>query len=46
MPFDPLASKAINAGKSLADFPCPARDALKKVYENTMALLNSVHKNR
>lgn len=40
IPYDPCASGAINAGKSLADVDCPAREALKDIYENTIPLLN------
>lgn len=39
IPYDPQASAAINAGKSLADVPCPARDALYRVYQATMSIL-------
>lgn len=34
IPYDKHASVAINAGKSLADVDCPARDALKEIYEH------------
>ena len=40
IPYDKSASKAINAGMSLADINCPARDALKDIFENTIQLLN------
>ena len=39
IPYDPSASKAINQGKSVADFPCPARDALYEIYCNAMKIL-------
>ncbi|NLI22719.1 MAG: 4Fe-4S binding protein [Clostridiales bacterium] len=39
IPYDRQASAAINAGLSLAEVPCPARDALHKVYTQTMNLL-------
>ena len=39
IPYDRLASAAINSGKSLADFDCPARDALLSIYEKTSRLL-------
>lgn len=39
LPFDKKASQAINLGLSVADVDCPLKDALKKVYEKTMALL-------
>lgn len=39
IPYDKSASKAINEGKSLAEIDCPARDALYKVYEVVMGLL-------
>ena len=40
VPFDPMASAAINDGKSLAEVDCPAREALKQVYRRAMELLN------
>ena len=39
IPYDAAASAAINQGLSLAQIDCPARDALKEIYENTMKLL-------
>ena len=39
IPYDAAASVAINQGLSLAQIDCPARDALKDIYENTMKLL-------
>lgn len=39
VPYDKSASAAINAGQSLAQIDCPARDALRTIYENTSALL-------
>jgi MinD superfamily P-loop ATPase len=39
IPYDRQASLAINSGRSLADTDCPARDALKKVFDRTMELL-------
>ncbi len=39
IPYDKAASAAINAGHSIADTECPARDALKKIYEATSNLL-------
>lgn len=39
IPYDKSASRAINAGLSLADVDCPARTALKEVYERTSQLL-------
>ncbi len=39
IPYDPAASQAINAGKSIADIACPAREALRQVYDRTMQLL-------
>ena len=41
VPYDKQASQAVNQGRSIADFACPARDALYEIYENTMALLAS-----
>lgn len=40
IPYDKSASGAINAGLSLADVDCPARDALETIYKNTIQLLN------
>ena len=42
IPYDKAAGKAVNEGKSLADFPCKAHDALLEVYKNTMKLLDSL----
>ena len=39
IPYDAAASAAINQGLSLAQIDCPARDALKDIYNNTMKLL-------
>ena len=39
VPYDKAASAAINAGKSLADMDCPARDALYKIYQKTSEVL-------
>lgn len=39
IPYDKAASAAINSGLSVAEFDCPARDALKEVYINTIKLL-------
>ena len=39
IPYDRNASRVMNAGKSLADVDCPARDALKTIFETTSRLL-------
>ncbi len=39
IPFDPAVAEAVNEGKSVADVPCPAREALQEVYNLTMKLL-------
>ena len=39
IPYDHHASEAINQGKSLADIDCPARDALKKIFDTVCRLL-------
>ncbi len=39
VPYDKHAAAAINAGKSLADVDCPARDGLHRVFVRTMELL-------
>ena len=39
IPFDPMASKAINNGQTLADIDCPARVALYSIYNNVIKLM-------
>ena len=39
VPYDPMASIAINAGRSVAEIDCPAADALKNIFKNTSQLL-------
>ena len=39
VPYDKKASAAINEGLSIAEYDCPAKDALYKVYKNTMEIL-------
>lgn len=39
IPYDKSASEAINSGRSLADVDCPARDALKEIYEKASKML-------
>ena len=39
IPYDKRASEAVNAGLSLADIDCPARDAIKEIFETTGKLL-------
>lgn len=39
IPYDKTASSAINAGHSVAEVDCPARDALKEIYKATSKLL-------
>ena len=39
VPYDPAASKAINAGLSLADMDCPARDALREIFKKLCNIL-------
>lgn len=39
IPYDKAAAAAINAGKSIAEYPCAARDALYQVYCSTMELM-------
>ena len=41
IPYDRQASAAINAGVSLSDVPCPARDALQQAYAQTMRQLQA-----
>lgn len=40
IPFDPKAVQAVNEGKTIADVPCPAGDAVKEIYTAVLALLN------
>ena len=39
LPYDKIASLAINRGLSVADVDCPLREALKALYNRAMALL-------
>ena len=39
IPYDPMASTAINRGLSLGDIDCPGRNALYEIYEKTSRLL-------
>lgn len=39
IPFDKMAVKAVNSGVSLDKIPCPAGDAITRVYNNTMRIL-------
>lgn len=39
IPYDKRASDAVNAGLSIADIDCPARDALKEIYEKVSSML-------
>ena len=39
VPYDKKASAAVNAGLSIAEYDCPAKDALYIVYKNTMEIL-------
>lgn len=36
IPYDKTVPAAVNSGQSIADFDCPARDALLDVYHNTI----------
>ena len=44
IPFDPMAVTAANDGKTVTDIDCPAGNAVKAVYENTMNLFFSENK--
>lgn len=35
IPYDKTVLQAVNQGQSIADIPCPAREALFTIYENT-----------
>lgn len=39
IPFDTEAVRAINKGQSIVDIDCPSGEAVRSVYEKTMALL-------
>ncbi len=39
IPYDKSVSKAINAGKTIADVDCKARDSLMSVFSNTVSLI-------
>ncbi|MFY9379708.1 MAG: ATPase, partial [Acutalibacteraceae bacterium] len=39
IPYDKSVSKAINAGKTIADVDCKARDSLMNVFSNTVSLI-------
>ena len=39
VPFDENAGKAINRGLSVVDIPCPAQQAVEKLFSTTMELL-------
>ncbi len=39
IPYDPAASAAINAGKSVVDAQCPAGSALREIYRKVVNLL-------
>lgn len=41
IPYDKMASEAINKGLSLADIDCPAQKALKEIYEKIIILINN-----
>ena len=41
IPYDPMASKAINNGISVVQIDCPAGHALKEIYVQTLKLLNT-----
>lgn len=44
IPYDKNAALAVNAGKSIADIDCPAREALKNIYETVNRLLKKEEK--
>lgn len=39
IPYDTHVPDAINAGRCIADTDCPARDALKRVFKNVVAMM-------
>ena len=40
--YDGNAAKAVNTGKSILEYDCPAADALKEIYEKISSLLGGV----
>ena len=36
IPFDPAVVRAVNAGRSVVDIDCPAAEAIRQVFENTL----------
>ena len=42
IPFDPLASQAINQGLSVVELSSPAGDALRQIYQRLMTLLDGI----
>lgn len=46
IPYSKSASKAINEGKTIADIDCPARDALKEIYEVIKKLIYEIHEEK
>ncbi len=42
IPFDTLAAKALNEGMNIIDIDCPAGNAVKEVFANTVDLLYNV----
>ena len=40
IPFDPEAVKAVNNGHSIVEVECAAGEAVRKVFDKTMELLN------
>ncbi|HOD54519.1 MAG TPA: ATP-binding protein [Candidatus Cloacimonadota bacterium] len=36
IPYDNMVIKAVNQGRSIMDYECEAREAIKKVYQNTI----------
>lgn len=42
IPFDPQAARAINQGVSVAELDCPAREALRGIYQEVCRLLAEI----
>ena len=42
IPFDPQAAQAANRGVSVAELDCPARDALREIYQQVRRLLAEI----
>ncbi len=42
IPYDKTVLSAVNSGKNIADFECPAKDALQRCYIRTMIVFDNI----